>query len=57
MESQTKIIDIAVDLLEQWVRVGGSLTAFKNMSILEVVESAYKNGLVLKFEPLDNTKE
>lgn len=52
-QSNNRLTELSVDLLEQWLNVGGSAYHLRTATAIDLLDSAYKNGLELKLVPVD----
>lgn len=50
---KSRIAELSTDLVEQWLKVGGSAYYLRTASTLDILDSAYKNGLELRLIPVD----
>lgn len=51
--TNNRLSELSVDLLEQWLNVGGSAYYLRTATVMDILDSAYKNGLELKLVPVD----
>lgn len=54
-QSNNRLAELSVDLLEQWLNVGGSAYHLRTATTMDILDSAYQNGLELKLVPVDKT--
>ena len=54
-QSNNRLAELSADLLEQWLKIGGSAYHLRTATTMDILDSAYKNGLELKLVPVDKT--
>lgn len=53
--TNNRLAELSADLLEQWLKIGGSAYHLRTATPMDILDSAYKNGLELKLVPVDKT--